>query len=641
MPNSQLLNRTATHPPRYLTLLALLPLIAALWLTTRPYPGLNNDAQFYTLQVLRNLYPARYAGDLYFQYGSQDQFTLFTPFFTPFVRALGVTPANIIVVLAGQSLWLCGLYYLARGLFASRRDCTLAIIAVIILQFHVVFFDSGEAFLTPRLIAEAISLWALGSLVRDRPLVCLLLIMTAMLMHPLMGLAALGVLFVHQALKQPIWWAFAGFVSLIALALAFAGIQPFARLFVTFDAGWLQPTFQRDAFCFVGNWGFDIWPPIASSLALGILGLLAAGPALRSLIASTVIVGFGGIAISYAGGDLLKNVLIMDTQLWRAIWPFSIVTYLAVPVIWQRLPWRGDMMFLQARFYLVLTFIYLAIATFIPQMWLIAPPFAVIAAALGIYELNSTRALHPVAGIAALSAVFILIPMSVFGVWIAAITPMSGFSSRLLHLALAVIILLLIKAILEPSSLPGLKSPALRVATAVAALTASGLIWDDRPAFSKLVESSAPNESLTSLLPPGQIYWDGDADVPWFYLRRASYFSCQQGTGVLFSRGTAITYQARLKMFQPLDSLDFNTPEMCPPPSKADQKPLTAGNLAILCRTATGLAAFISPRDIIGAARKDWIAPVAFGYIDPIAEPPRLIETRRFHIYNCADQKPP
>src|SRR5262249_40660022 len=99
------------------TILCLALLIATLWAATRPYLGVVHDSRFYTVEVLNKLIPGRFADDLYFQYGSQGQFTLFTQMYKPFIAAFGVADGNLILTVIAQCLWLSGLFYLARNLF--------------------------------------------------------------------------------------------------------------------------------------------------------------------------------------------------------------------------------------------------------------------------------------------------------------------------------------------------------------------------------------------------------------------------------------------------------------------------------------------------------------------------------------------
>jgi len=66
-----------------LRLLPLICAIAVLWLSTRHYFGVVQDARFYAVEALRDLNPGRYANDLYFQFGSQGSFSLFSKLYRP------------------------------------------------------------------------------------------------------------------------------------------------------------------------------------------------------------------------------------------------------------------------------------------------------------------------------------------------------------------------------------------------------------------------------------------------------------------------------------------------------------------------------------------------------------------------------
>jgi hypothetical protein len=64
-------------------------LLAALWVAARPYFGIVHDARLYMVQALHALQPERFAGDLYFAFGSQDAFTAFSALDAPLIGAMG------------------------------------------------------------------------------------------------------------------------------------------------------------------------------------------------------------------------------------------------------------------------------------------------------------------------------------------------------------------------------------------------------------------------------------------------------------------------------------------------------------------------------------------------------------------------
>src|SRR5215204_1971217 len=111
---------------------AALPLlIATLWLSTRPYLGAVLDAQFYMGQALHALEPAGFADDLYFRFGSQDQFTIFTALYAPVVALLGISVAAMALTVVGNLLWVFALLYLSRALIRDTILRFLSIAAVI------------------------------------------------------------------------------------------------------------------------------------------------------------------------------------------------------------------------------------------------------------------------------------------------------------------------------------------------------------------------------------------------------------------------------------------------------------------------------------------------------------------------------
>ena len=235
------------------TLLCLTLLIATLWMATRPYMGVIHNSQFYTVQALSALLPGRFASDLYFRYGSQDQFTSFTLIYKPVLAALGIAKAAMVLTIVGQVCWIAGLIYLARGLFQDGRTALLAVATAVALPGGVLL-SYGEQFLTPRLIAEAITLWAFGSMLRGRPILALFLLGVSATVHPLMTLPGLAVLFFHEAAGRRIWWVLGAFAVIASLGLAAAGVQPFVRLFERFDPAWFDVVRVRDFFCLLTKW---------------------------------------------------------------------------------------------------------------------------------------------------------------------------------------------------------------------------------------------------------------------------------------------------------------------------------------------------------------------------------------------------
>ncbi|MEI6070133.1 MAG: hypothetical protein WCP96_22615, partial [Methylococcaceae bacterium] len=71
---------------KYVGMLALF----TLWLLSHPYSGLYHDARLYAVQGLYHLYPHIFENDLFFQYGSQDQYSIFSLLYAQTITLFGL-----------------------------------------------------------------------------------------------------------------------------------------------------------------------------------------------------------------------------------------------------------------------------------------------------------------------------------------------------------------------------------------------------------------------------------------------------------------------------------------------------------------------------------------------------------------------
>lgn len=94
----------------------LFMLLLALWFFSHPYQGIWDDGVFYAVQALARLRPEVYGKDLFFLYGSQDEFTLFSPIYAAFIRLFGLDRAMPLILLSGYALWFGSTMLLAGRL---------------------------------------------------------------------------------------------------------------------------------------------------------------------------------------------------------------------------------------------------------------------------------------------------------------------------------------------------------------------------------------------------------------------------------------------------------------------------------------------------------------------------------------------
>src|SRR6185503_12493708 len=104
---------------------ALGALGVALWTLQHPYPGIQHDAQLYTLQALARLLPAL-RDDLFLRFGSQDGFTMFGGIYAAFISLWGLGPAAALLTLLFNAAFAAALVLLARRLLPAP----LAIVGV-------------------------------------------------------------------------------------------------------------------------------------------------------------------------------------------------------------------------------------------------------------------------------------------------------------------------------------------------------------------------------------------------------------------------------------------------------------------------------------------------------------------------------
>jgi hypothetical protein len=628
----------ATTDVRAVTLCFVL-LITALWMTTRPYLGIIGDARFYTVQALNALLSGRFASDLYFRYGSQDQFTLFTLAYEPVLAALGIAKAGMTLTIIGECGWVGGLIYLARGLFRDGRLALVAVVTAIVLPGGVVMLNYGEQFLTPRLVVEAITLWALGSMLRGKVIRALLLLSLAATVHPLVALPGFAVLFLYQAAERRVWWIMGGFAAMASLGLAVLGVQPFARLLTKFDAAWFEIVRVRDFHCLLTEWSLFDWLKACNIFAVGALGLSVAEPRERRFLVMAFVVSLGGLAVTLVGGDLLHNVLVVDAQQYRATWPLAVGANLFVGPLLLRLRWT--VLSPVTRAGLAWTIGTLVVTQFVVAGYFVTVPQLLIFGLAAAWEQNRRTSVP--AGAQACGVVILGLAcgatLSVFGLymrWAAGNPTLFWGTIRALGvtaLALGLVASLVTVPIQKRAAMT---RPLIALATAVVVIAVLG--WDQRTPWAKFVETAdAAPESLAALLPEGQpIYWEGDVRVPWFVLRRPSYFSCAQGTGVLFFRGTALSYQHRYDTFLRLRTLDFGQERGCPPPPAAVPASFDRAALASICTTERSLGALVLVRPAANASGQLWVSPVK--YQEDVVEngESRTFMTDKFYVYPCA-----
>jgi hypothetical protein len=556
--------------------------IAVLWLATRRYLGVIQDARFYIVEALRGLDPTNFAHDLYFQFGSQGSFSLFPKFYLPLLPIFGVGVTGLLLTVVGQALWIFSLACLARTLVGGRYQLLSIALVIGMLNIYAPYFGYGEAFVTARLFAEALTMLALA-LLPTRTLWSLALLGLSAAIHPLMTLPGLAVAFVYLALGQPVWWAIAAAGAGCVAALALLGIPPFANLFKEMDPAWFAIVKAHTIQCFITRWSPRNFATALAALAWAVAALFAAGEQHRRFLMAVLVVGVGGVLCALLGGDILHNVFVIEIQPWRSLWLLQLVSRIYIPLVLAAVLARTRFGSFQTTTLLTLGLILLASVTRLVRY--------------------------------ANSAEF---------------TPLS---LALVAGALAVLLVHL--------SLPQFRYPRIaNVATALGAmfLLASLWQWDGRTTWTKFLESpTPPPKELAALLPPkASVYWEDNIEMLWLKMKRASYFSCDQGTGMVFYRDIAMAYRHRSDSFSSLNVSDFHLSDGCkglgtPPKPQRDR-----AGLQKLCRQEPGLDYVILASPLEGIQPRIWKSPIPFEDVRMTDGIYFALSTDRFYVYSCS-----
>lgn len=609
-------------------------LLIAFWISTHPYRGIFHDARYYLIQAI-NANTGQLGRDLYFEYGDPGQFTLASSIYKYVVEIFGPPTAHLVTDGIGQTIWFVAMIYFACTIFTSYRPVVLACLGIIILYpfYGVHIFRYGEYYATPRLYAEALILIALALVYRRRLLMAALIVPPAFALHPVMAAPAAAMITLLLAQRHRVlWWAYAALIG-VALILAGANVEPFARAFALFDPAWLDVAYQRCFFAFVTAWP---WWAFVGPLANGAVFVIAwqIGSAKeRRLLGVVAFVGVGGLVTTLIGGDLAKDVLVVDVQPWRALWIVALLANAWTLVAAERLPrtWLSrDLLWIGVICQAVLT----AAQVRLPAA---SPIFLLALISFGFEWRAKKRIPRPVwYGLWSLAAVIIANSaiLLYFSVRLAVQLPGAGKAALGLAIIVASLVLLLAEArVLGTKWAESLLS--------IVLLLLALITIDRRDPWQKFIENEQVPESLVQFSAQApNIYWEQGVELLWFKLGRPSYYSCIQGTGAQFYRATALEFQRRSEALAGLNTGDFSdvepVPSACAPRRNADEDgPKRVAQLAAACRALPELDAIVLMSALPGSLYREWHAPVG----QPIVRRGRVYRADNFYRYDCANYR--
>ena len=555
------------------TLPAIL-LLAAFWLLTHRYRGITHDGIYYAGQALARFDATAFRHDLFFAFGSQDDYSVFSLLYGWLAQTWGLERAAFGLLVAAHLAWAAAATFVARQwLGGTAFWIGLALVFALPRAYGPdAIFHYAESFLTARSYAEPLVLAIVAATISGKPRWAWIAAVLAFGCHPIIALP--GALFLAIYHSSPGWRSLA-IAAVATAALSFA--------LPTMDAEWLALVRLRTPFVLLDEWtATQLLEPLAW---LGILAVAAMDgpPRLRRTARALALSGAAGLLLA-ALGTVSHAAWLIQAQPWRVMWLLKVVALLALAGMfahrWHRS--AADRWLLAGLAASALT-----AAT-------LGGPAALLLAIIARYGWRDAAppALPrwlPAAGAIALAAVLIETALAIFQqIFDRAAAVLAGLSSPAApptgdwaglfdgHAAVLLAATLWVVMRMAP------RHPRSTIVIAAATLALSASAWQrDRDPELALLFGSHRIKPFADLVPRNAtVYWQNDFPRAWFLLRQGNYASTQQSVGLLFSRQTALESRRRLARLAAFGAADAAMGKLAVTTPAAS----TVAGLAELCR---------------------------------------------------------
>ena len=608
--------------------------VLALWLIARPYRGVRHDAILYLGQTLNRLMPDRFGSDLFFAFGSQDKYSLFSPMMAPLVARWGIGTTELCLMVVCHLTFMVACWKLTDGWFERPLRWAAMMLVAVLPHIYGGRGELGftEPFLTARSFAEPLALFALWQLMKGRLGVAIAIAFGAVVFHPLIALPVLIIGWVMLIFQQR-RWAWLGLLLAVPAVAGALGVGPFDVLWRRFDAGWFAAIRNPNQLVFVGGQGLlDLYPVLFDALVLGLLLRSdAVATSLKRLVQATLVVVVVLTTIWGLGADVFGDVFLTQIQLYRVYWPMHLLAILALPLVgveyWTR-GWVGRWCAA------ALATAAIAVMSNWDTGWLCIA-WAVVALGVDHWKPavpDSTARLAAVASFLAMAGISAKVAAVTYGAVVSSPDNFKDVSALLIVLGLPFVGSLMAVALLR------LLARSRRAMAFAGVLVGAGLVfgvtmWDQRSSWQRHLEAANPAapEAFASQMPAhAVVYWDGDLVTPWLLAGRPNYFSYSQGAGLLFNRDTAIEFARRSVAVRGLEvqrqlcaTIQALTDDRAVP--RSDCAP-TADVVADVCQKADGLQFLVLQQRVTA------LPPLAEWHDqDAPAGPSR----KSFYLYSC------
>ncbi len=294
-----------------------------------PYRGIVHDSELYAVQVMNRVENGVYADDLFFCYGSQDRYSVFSIAVAPLVCLVGVQAAFFVLYLVFNSLLMLAAQRLLMTLFKDRVVIALSLLVLATTPLCYTAFGClvvNESFVTPRILAVALTVFAIDQVLTRRYITGVLLLAVASLMHPLMAFGGVMACAGYWAVERFGWrrtlFVCADVAAMAAALLAYRTLATW--LFGTLDDEWRDYARRAVPMNFPSEWSFHDWLHLSAGLAFAcLLGLSPGRTAEDTRLARFALVIAAASAMAAVATIVaawLPYALPVQLQFYRALW---------------------------------------------------------------------------------------------------------------------------------------------------------------------------------------------------------------------------------------------------------------------------------------------------------------------------------
>ena len=540
---------------------------------TNPYAGLAHDAILYTLQAFSRIHPGRYDQDLFFLFGSQDAYTIFSPVYALFIKTLGLPIGSFVLYLLSKTLFFLSIILFFRQFCKNTSIAFLAAVIISLHDIHYIFFDINEAFLTPRLAAQSLSLFALRAVLQHRFVQTVLFLLFSALFHPIMAMGAGIIVCITWILYRE--WRLLFFSAAILSACCFILLifQPafFQKLNIMqpFDPQWRAIVLERAPYLFPDQWPIDEWKLVFTSTVIALISCFFLTKDPKKMIVSAIATLSICLFLTFIFTYVFTLSLPIQIQPWRAFWILRILNPLLCIILVFKL-WE------KKKFWHQLATLILTIITFMGGgigsddfLW-IFPIIALCILPSSWADLLSKKTKILIC--VSILVVMLFIPFSLILIsnspfldhlsWKTAIPIFIQANRHSFPLFICLIFFYSHPHI--PERLAAFVYSSCFIILCIPGINPNmkyiSMNESSQPLYKYHLQTMCKKDNQNITIPPGSLIIPGkgvSATKIWFELQSACYWSRRQGAGVVFNRELAIEYDQRRLKFKQMKTIEF------------------------------------------------------------------------------------